>query len=101
MVLPELWFCVCSHGRRLSEHQTKPGQDSRLEQLLTPPPVPREDFVNLKLASKLAQQLKVAPLLISMLALVQRVCSGCSLECLQLCGREAAEALAHAASHQR
>lgn len=49
------------HGRRLGE-QLKPaskGKESRLEQLLTPPPVLREDFVSPKLATKLAQQLKV------------------------------------------
>ena len=42
------------------------GKETRLEQLLTPPPVLREDFVSPKLATKLAQQLKVGPLLLTL-----------------------------------
>ena len=50
------------NGRRLGEGLQRPagkGRETRLEQLLTPPPVLREEFVSPKLASKLAQQLKV------------------------------------------
>ena len=49
---------LCRHSRRGS-HQPKAAPGSQLDQLLTLPPVLREDFVNPKLASKLAQQLKV------------------------------------------